>query len=710
MPTAPSPPPLYLQDVNGHAWLVAVGNDARPNLTGPASVPAGFVALPFVLLNDAATGATWRLIVLPSPAQPAYPPADFHWDAYSQQTGIPTQILVSAPNGIVYALQISNGDLQSLLPPPSSFNCSTAISTLAANVQDRMEEPRGAGIFWDLATEVYTAIVEGMNDMMMLVGRPTISVNVPLNLVPNTVWQPLPKGLFLITDIIGAQSALRRVSLHDLDYVQSSWGCYDCSTEVLTYSGWKYFSELSGGELFAALDIATGEMKYERASAYHAYRYSGDMVNFDGQSVDLSVTPNHNILFRQVVSKQWRKQRADSIGVKNFRFKRDALWHRDDVEYTKIGKHIIRTDVWMEFLGYFISEGHTSKNTFIRGPRKRTFKFKLVSGKIVEKEYLIPSREETNYTVAVSQTHPEKRKKIRACLDKLPVKFSKDGAAGWKTGDKHFYNYLSVLGEANSKFIPWSVKEMSKRQQRILLDALILGDGHIGKPSWTYYTSSKRLADDVQELALRCGYAGTIGSADRRGRIASSGGVTRDIEYRVCISMKQLQPSFRARHPITKSHYDGMVYCVTVPSGVIYVRRNGKAVWCGNSSWENDTSVTGPLRWAPIGMTMFAVHPAPSVPVQVNINAVAYPVAEPWPYNGSEVVPFQHEFHDAIEEYAACYLRLKEGGTETMNGVKLYDSYLARTKRMTEIQDRRDPVLFTPSYGAVAGINALPRR
>ena len=30
-------------------------------------------------------------------------------------------------------------------------------------------------------------------------------------------------------------------------------------------------------------------------------------------------------------------------------------------------------------------------------------------------------------------------------------------------------------------------------------------------------------------------------------------------------------------------NYNDMVYCVTVPNHIIYVRRNGKGVWCGNS-------------------------------------------------------------------------------------------------------------------------------
>ena len=32
-------------------------------------------------------------------------------------------------------------------------------------------------------------------------------------------------------------------------------------------------------------------------------------------------------------------------------------------------------------------------------------------------------------------------------------------------------------------------------------------------------------------------------------------------------------------------HYQGKVYCCTLPNeGILYVRRNGKPCWCGNSS------------------------------------------------------------------------------------------------------------------------------
>jgi hypothetical protein len=31
--------------------------------------------------------------------------------------------------------------------------------------------------------------------------------------------------------------------------------------------------------------------------------------------------------------------------------------------------------------------------------------------------------------------------------------------------------------------------------------------------------------------------------------------------------------------------YDGNIYCVTVPNHILFIRRNNKTCWCGNSNW-----------------------------------------------------------------------------------------------------------------------------
>lgn len=142
----------------------------------------------------------------------------------------------------------------------------------------------------------------------------------------------------------------------------------------------------------------------------------------------------------------------------------------------------------------------------------------------------------------------------------------------------------------------------------------------------------------------------------------------------------------------------------TTLHGLDYVQ----ASW--GADWENDTDPAGPDRWAPIGLTLFAVHPAPTAAQIVNINAIPYPATDGWPYTGTEGVPFQDEFFEALEEYAAHYCRIKEGGVELQESMSLYASYLKAAQRMSSIQDRQDPLIFSPAWGGASGLNSATQR
>ncbi len=128
-----------------------------------------------------------------------------------------------------------------------------------------------------------------------------------------------------------------------------------------------------------------------------------------------------------------------------------------------------------------------------------------------------------------------------------------------------------------------------------------------------------------------------------------------------------------------------------------------------DSTWTQDIDDVA-VRWAPIGFNMFVVHPAVSTPQTVNVTAIQYPTTDVWPYTGSESVQFSDEFFQLIEEYAAFYCRIKELGGEFEQGMKLFEQYMQGAKRMTQIQDRRDPLLFTSGYGAASNINPTTKR
>jgi hypothetical protein len=127
------------------------------------------------------------------------------------------------------------------------------------------------------------------------------------------------------------------------------------------------------------------------------------------------------------------------------------------------------------------------------------------------------------------------------------------------------------------------------------------------------------------------------------------------------------------------------------------------------SDWQQDV---GPVayQWAPVGFNMFAVHPAPEAGQTVNITAIQYPTTDVWPYTGAETCVFENQFFELIEEYAAFYCRIKETGGEFQEGLKLFEQYMAGAKRMTQIQDRRDPLLFISGYGAAQRTNPMTMR
>jgi hypothetical protein len=133
-----------------------------------------------------------------------------------------------------------------------------------------------------------------------------------------------------------------------------------------------------------------------------------------------------------------------------------------------------------------------------------------------------------------------------------------------------------------------------------------------------------------------------------------------------------------------------------------------QASW--SSTWSNDTNPNGPVRWFPIGFNLFGVHPAATAPTTVTITGIRYVTTDSYPYTGTEPLVFHDELEAALEQYAALYCKLKETGPEVQTGLQLYKEYLSAAQRNTEIEDRRDPVIFSPSFGGGSGLDPLVRR
>lgn len=162
----------------------------------------------------------------------------------------------------------------------------------------------------------------------------------------------------------------------------------------------------------------------------------------------------------------------------------------------------------------------------------------------------------------------------------------------------------------------------------------------------------------------------------------------------------------------------------SIPANVLAlttINCNGSLLWKTNlhsldylqaawgSSWESDRAAL-PARWAPLGLNYFIVHPAPLQPITIQISAIAYPFSDTWPPNGTETSPFEKNINQALQLYATSYCRAKEIGTDAQIGFELYKEFQKIAQRYTQIQDRRDDLVFSQAFGVPTAPSITSKR
>lgn len=330
--------------------------------------------------------------------------------------------------------------------------------------------------------------------------------------------------------------------------------CYDDQSEILTENGWVLFKDLDPTSKVATLGH-DGRVEYHVPNEHIVQDYEGSLLAFQNSKIDAVVTGNHFMYVRDKADKMRFLAAQDIDYARSWRVPVSGQFAGREVETKFFEKKIskmgnitqVKMDDWLEFVGYYISEGcaYTRKT-------KTTIKGKSYDTK--------------HYSIQIAQSKEEGRQKISACLERLGFNYFDSDDHAFRVCSKYLVEMFRPLGHSRDKYIPREYMDLSARQSRILLDALILGDGHRrGDSTAIYYSMSRRLADDVQELALRCGLAATI-SQSSRGLYAVN-----------------IRPPVFAKLPFPEKYpYTGKVYCVDVTNHVICVRRSGKAFWCGN--------------------------------------------------------------------------------------------------------------------------------
>lgn len=331
--------------------------------------------------------------------------------------------------------------------------------------------------------------------------------------------------------------------------------CYDEQTEILTRDGWVKFSDMKKGVEVLTLNPKTNKAEWKVPYKYVDQAYEGPMYRIASKKLDLLVTPEHKFLVDTVKGERKLKP-IEEINHYYERIPASVDW--DGVDDSSI------TDDHCALLGFYLAKGSCATDD---------------------------RASKDNHEVVFSQTPGDKcglkgdvRSEFKDVLTRLGYSY-RETQTSLVVCDKELRNQLKPLGNKYVKRIPKNYLELPPAKLRTILAWMLTGDGSARLNDISYYTVSKELADDLQELAIKSGLS---------ARISIKSQNECEIDDRLIKATTELYQVhiFRNRYNyfrdskesyITKEWYNGRVYCVGVENHVIMVRRNGKACWSGNT-------------------------------------------------------------------------------------------------------------------------------
>lgn len=386
--------------------------------------------------------------------------------------------------------------------------------------------------------------------------------------------------------------------------------CMTPDHDVLTKFGWKKIAEITIDDFVACLD--NGMLVYQKPTEVFEYDHNDRLYEIKSQQISQQVTLNHRMYVKTRYATEYALIQAEKIFGKRVSYKKNAdLMVPDVPTITFTAGDIAATysmDDWLELLGIIISDGWVDRNNIGR--------------------------------VFICADKQRKVLHINQILTRMGIEYT-------TSGDKHYFKSLPIwtslepicTGTPN-KYLPQYVFDVSKRQAMILIESLVSGDGHIDKKGvMSFTTTAKRLVDDIMHLALRAGWSANVELQSPAGTVAEMADgriITANYDcYRVALIRTKNEPTVNHSHVHQQNgqierivQYNGKVHCITVPSHVFYVRRDGKTSWTGNSSRTGNKGICAnkipriDMPYCDDGMTVDAEINTHSIPTRMAVNQI----------------------------------------------------------------------------------------
>ena len=353
--------------------------------------------------------------------------------------------------------------------------------------------------------------------------------------------------------------------------------CLKLTSYVLTNIGWIQLKDID----IKKHKVATLNNGTDLDYVYPVKKYEFDCVDdklyhIKSQQINMLCTKNHKVYIQKRGRKKFEFVKAKDVFGKMVRYKKDANNSYLNQEFIYLKNIKYKMNPWLKLLGIYIADGSRcgdGKNIKLCGLKSR------------KKEFMNNTCKELGIDYSVEDEG------VRISGAKYP----------------EILEYL-IDKKAHEKYLPNYVWNLSQEQSRILMNSLMLCDGHTytykNKPGFSRYgTVSIKLANDIQRLALHCGWSGFIKLSEipgktRTGRrnLGKRKGekvtITQKYNYyKISIIKKQNNPWVNKKKNDSNKEeyikYTGKVGCIEVPDTHLFYYKEDEfspPCWTGNSS------------------------------------------------------------------------------------------------------------------------------
>lgn len=351
--------------------------------------------------------------------------------------------------------------------------------------------------------------------------------------------------------------------------------CFDAETEVLTLTGWRKGNTVVEDQLIAAFDPTTGSVQWEpvRATVERPLLPGESMMALRSPTIDVRVTDTHRMVWRRWGRGRrapWQVSTAGALAER-----RDA-WELPVAGVEK-APGLDLSDAELAFVAWVQTDGSVNHaNGQVTISQQRPEQCAHIEDTLAACGFKWRVSEHQQPTAYGPRRHPLRRYRVSRGYPRGADRHLR----GWGALEPWLPKAAGLSHDAQAPV--WErLEDMDADQWAVFLDAWHRGDGSKQEgQSWTRRGYHLAVADEwvagwLQAMCMRRGWRCNVAPQAEMWIVHCRPGVARYVAGASATNRPSLVP--------TPELHGERVWCVSVESGAILTRRNGKGAIVGQT-------------------------------------------------------------------------------------------------------------------------------